>query len=72
MRFAADPSFGEVVRFRFEPRPDITAYELALLMPYLLGKQPSEADWQFMGAEQRHLVRCSTSPSPRERQPSGL
>lgn len=55
---AAPPADGfRPVRWRYAPRSDITAYELALLLPYLLGKAMTAADWFFQGSEQRHLVR---------------
>lgn len=41
--------------FRFEPEPDITAYELARLMPYLTGTPIYQSTYDAMGSERRHL-----------------
>ncbi len=42
------------------PRPDITAHELAILLPYLLGKPVYEEDWDALGEATRHLSSCAT------------
>lgn len=45
------------VSARFEPQPDITAYELAQLLPFVVGRSMWEADWSALGTAQRHLRR---------------
>ena len=48
----------EPLRASFVPQPDITAYELATILPFFLGgRMLTEADWGALGAAQRHLVR---------------
>jgi hypothetical protein len=42
---------------KYAPKEDITAYELSLLLPYLLGTPIYENDWQKLGAATRHLER---------------
>lgn len=44
-------------RLTLDPKPDMTAYELATLLPFFLGKMMTEEDWQALGAAQRHLKR---------------
>lgn len=47
-----------LVRARFIPKDDITAYELATLLPYYLGLRPMfETDWIELGDMTRHLQR---------------
>ena len=41
----------------FEPLPDITAYELAQILPYCHGRIMWESDWEALGSAQRHLKR---------------
>jgi hypothetical protein len=42
----------------YEPKEDITAYELALILPYVMtGKRMTEDDWKAMGTATRHLRR---------------
>ena len=41
----------------WKPETDITAYELALLLPYLSGKLLYESDWKQLGSASRHLAR---------------
>lgn len=41
----------------FRPMPDITAFELAILIPYLQGEQMSDETWANLGKVTRHLVR---------------
>lgn len=41
----------------YNPQPDITAYELAIILPYLHGKPMFEEDWIDLGNAQRHLRR---------------
>lgn len=49
---------GRFVTWAYRPKPDITAHELARLMPALLGGLISEADWASLGeACTRHLER---------------
>ncbi len=47
------------VTARFDPQPDITAYELAQLFPYINGAPLREADWVALGEKQRHLKRTN-------------
>jgi hypothetical protein len=61
---ADDPLIGSVemkftiyVRCAFEPLPDITAYELACVLPYFHGKHMTEDDWNALGDKRRHFVR---------------
>lgn len=51
-----------IVNCVYEPKPDITAYELALLMPFLidqafLRRKLNEAGWLDLGTANRHLRR---------------
>jgi hypothetical protein len=41
----------------FKPKEDITAYELAQLLPYMLGLSLDEAKWKALGTAVRHLER---------------
>lgn len=41
----------------FDPMPDITAYELAIILPFFHGRWMHEDDWNALGAAQRHLQR---------------
>jgi len=41
----------------FIPQPDITAFELATLLPYFIGKVMYEEDWKELAVMQRHFVR---------------
>lgn len=43
------------LRMAFNPLPDITAYELAILLPYFHGKDLFKKDYEEMGNEKRHL-----------------
>jgi hypothetical protein len=47
----------------FDPQPDITAFELARILPYLTSRHQGiyEADWQALGAATRHLKRNDRS-----------
>ena len=47
----------EYVNVSFEPKEDITAFELASLMPYFHGKNMTTDDWDALGAMKRHLKR---------------
>ena len=49
--------FARFVSCSFDPKPDITAYELAVLLPYFHGRQMTESDWDSLGEMQRHLKR---------------
>lgn len=42
---------------RFEPQLDITAYELAQILPFVMGRSMWEKDWEALGVVQRHLRR---------------
>lgn len=57
-----DPSVKQsakvALRAYFRPKEDITAYELAQMMPIILGLKPIfEEDWLTLGAMTRHLER---------------
>jgi hypothetical protein len=42
----------------YHPLPDITAYELAVLLPYLFGNQMTQQIWDNLGPSvTRHLKR---------------
>lgn len=46
-------------RVEFNPQQDITAYELAILLPFFVGGIGiTEAVWDSLGAAQRHLKRA--------------
>lgn len=45
------------VSCRFHPLPNITAFELAVLLPHLMGSSMGEREWTALGSAQRHLVR---------------
>lgn len=47
----------KIIHADYEPKPDITAYELACLMPMLLGNPLTEAGWIDIGTASRHLRR---------------
>jgi hypothetical protein len=47
------------VRADFQPKVDITAYELAQLLIYFHGKGMTEDEWDKIGAMQRHFVRIT-------------
>lgn len=48
---------SKYVRASYNPQPDITAYELATILPFFHGQMMTEADWDALGATQRHLKR---------------
>jgi hypothetical protein len=42
---------------QWNPQPDITAYEIAILLPYFVGAARLTREiWQAMGPERRHLT----------------
>lgn len=47
----------EHVNCTYAPKADITAFELATLLPYFIGKAMTKEDWDALGACQRHLVK---------------
>lgn len=47
----------EYVSAQFLPKEDITAFELASLMPYLLGASLTFGAWVDLGEMQRHFKR---------------
>lgn len=47
----------KIIHADYEPKPDITAYELACLMPMLLGNPLTEMGWIAIGTAARHLRR---------------
>ncbi len=54
------------IRARFRPLLDITAYELATLLPYYLGLAPLfEEDWTRLGPDvTRHMERADQPKQP--------
>jgi hypothetical protein len=51
---------GEILKpvdAEYAPLPDISAYELSKILPFLLGQVLMEKDWEELGAAQRHLKR---------------
>ncbi len=54
------------VTARFKPLPDITAWELAQILPGLFGKAIYEEDWVALGSTTRHFERLDqpTSDEP--------
>jgi hypothetical protein len=59
----ATPTSGDCVEAEFEPAPDITAYELAQLLPYITqGECMTECEWKEAGALTRHLKRKVKEP----------
>lgn len=56
-------SLPRPIRARFIPKEDITAYELAILLPFYLGLRPLfERDWVELGLMTRHLERIVEGP----------
>ena len=49
--------FLEPIFASYQPKSDITAFELAQLLPYLTGKHLYPDDWERLGMACRHLVR---------------
>jgi hypothetical protein len=45
------------LRASFEPRSDIAAYELAMIVPFLIRGGLTEQAWVMLGPAQRHLRR---------------
>lgn len=57
------PTSGNCIEAEFEPAPDITAYELAQLLPYVTqGECMTECEWKEAGALTRHLKRKIKEP----------
>lgn len=51
-------ALSQPISASFEPQPDITAYELARLLPYLSSRMPLyEGGWEALGSANRHLRR---------------
>lgn len=49
---------GASFRVSYDPQPDITAYELASIIPiFLSGQIMTDEEWGALGAMQRHLKR---------------
>lgn len=48
---------SKYVNASYDPQPDITAYELATILPFFMSRIMTEADWDAFGAAQRHLKR---------------
>lgn len=49
--------FQSFIQCEYSPQPDITAYELAQILPYLIGRAMHESDWEKLGVATRHLKR---------------
>lgn len=50
--------FAKYISCYFDPQPDITAYELAKLLPWFRpGQRITEDDWTALGEMTRHLKR---------------
>lgn len=45
------------IKADFRPRPDITAFELAIILPFILSEPLTEETWQNLGPITRHLIR---------------
>lgn len=56
LKMASKPLIQPVTA-RYKPLPDITAYELALVLPGLLGKPIYELEWLELGSATRHFER---------------
>lgn len=53
-------SFAKYVTAEFHAKEDITAYELAQLLPPMWSCKPfTEYDWEKLGSLQRHFKRLS-------------
>jgi hypothetical protein len=52
-------TIAQPISVSFDPQPDITAYELAKLLPHFHGQPIYESDWASLGQLQRHLKRDS-------------
>lgn len=57
-----EPGDGEQIKCWWKPQPNITAFELALLLPYLLdqallARGLTESDWSGLGEAARHFER---------------
>ena len=46
---------AELPRYDYDPQPDITAYELALLLPHFHGVPLLQASLDKLGTATRHL-----------------
>lgn len=54
---------AQPIRARFIPKEDITAYEVAILLPFYLGLRPLfEHNWIELGVMTRHLERIVEGP----------
>lgn len=50
--FVVSPQY---ITCTYNPQPDITAYELAQIIPYFHGKSMTANDWESLGPVTRHL-----------------
>ncbi len=59
LKMADKPSLPvlQPVTARYAPKPDITAWELAQILPGLFGKPIYEAEWAALGSVTRHFER---------------
>ncbi len=58
----AAQSIVEPITARYRPQADITAWELAQIMPFLLGKPCYEPNWAELGDATRHMERVVPTP----------
>ncbi len=49
----------QTITARYKPLPDITAYELAIIFPFFMGKPLYEEEWFELGTATRHFERIS-------------
>src|SRR3990172_3008032 len=60
------------INAEFEPQPDITAYELSIILPYMLGARFGEPEWKKLGPATRHLKRTKPAHIVGDPMPSGI
>ncbi len=60
----ASPPQKQPVTARYAPKPDITAWEIAQILPGLFGKPLYEADWVALGSATRHFERLDQPNEP--------
>ena len=50
---------SQQINAQFEPLEDITAFELAKIIPFFHGKVMTEAEWTGLGEMRRHFIRLA-------------
>jgi hypothetical protein len=50
------PATPKFITGRWDPKPDITAYELALCLPLLTGEYLTREKWEALGPANRHIA----------------